>query len=289
MKDLIRLWEPSSEGSIKGTIFIIHGMGEYSKRYKNVCNYLRNHGYKVAIIDHVGHGNNIKDLDELGLIKDKFKKSLKEITDSIEIVRDDKPLFILGHSMGSFMAQNLLERGIINDGIILSGSARPSKFLIKFGYFLSKWFLLFGNKRNFFLNKLVFGKNNLGIEGNENFRWLTRDRKSVKKYEEDPLCGFIPYTSYFEGLFYLIGCSLKIGNKKNQIKTPIYIVSGLDDPVGGYGIAVKKLYKFYKQIGYRDVTLKLYPKGRHEMLNEINNQEVYLGLLKWLDKRVGRG
>ena len=230
--------------------------------------------------------NNIKKLDELGLIKDEFKSSLEEIIDSIEKIRDDRPLFILGHSMGSFIAQILLERGIRSDGVILSGSARPFKILIKFGYFLSGLLLLFRNKRDLILNKLLFGRNNLKFEGSQNFRWLSGDKGSVEEYESDPLCGFVPYTSYFKGLFYLIGESLKIGNRKNYIKTSVYIFSGSDDPVGGYGYATKKLYEFYKKIGYRDLTLKLYAKGRHEMLNEVNRQEVYSDLLTWLNRRA---
>ncbi len=284
----IRLWEPPAAVYIKGTVFIIHGMGEYSKRYEGVADYLNNNGYRVAMIDHMGHGNNIKKLDELGLIKDEFKSSLEEIMDSIEKIRDDKPLFILGHSMGSFMAQILLERGIRSAGIILSGSARPSKVSIKFGYFLSRLLQLFRNKRDPILNKLLFGRNNLKFEGSQNFRWLSRDKGSVEEYESDPLCGFIPYTSYFQGLFYLIGESLKTGNRKNYIKTPVYIFSGSDDPVGAYGSGTKKLYEFYKKIGYRDITLKLYTKGRHEMLNEVNRREVYDDLLVWLERRSER-
>ncbi|MEI6857922.1 alpha/beta fold hydrolase [Psychrilyobacter sp.] len=288
MEKKIKLWEPSIAMHIKGTVFIIHGMGEYSKRYEGIADYLKNNGYRVAMIDHVGHGNNIKKIDELGLIKDEFKGSLEEIVDSIERIRDNRPLFILGHSMGSFMAQILLERGVRSDGIILSGSARPSKVSIKFGYFLSKSLLLFGNKRDLILNKLLFGRNNLKFLGDQNFRWLSRDKESVEEYEIDPLCGFIPYTSYFKGLFYLLRESLKIEEKTKYIKTPLYIFSGSDDPVGTYGSGVKKLYGFYKKIGYRDLTLKLYAKGRHEMLNEINKWEVYDDLLTWLDRRVKR-
>lgn len=281
----IRLWEPPAVVSIKGTIFIIHGMGEYSERYEEMAGYINNNGYRVAMIDHLGHGNNIKKLEELGLIKDKFKISMEELMDSIEKIRDEKPLFILGHSMGSFITQILLERGVKNDGLILSGSTRLSKFSIEFGYFISRFFLLFRNKRDTILNKLLFGRNNSRFSGNKKFRWLSRDEKSVETYESDPFCGFIPYTSYFQGLFYLLRESSKVGKKGKYKKNPVYIFSGSDDPVGSYGVGTKKLYEFYKKMGYRDVTLKLYEEGRHEMLNEINRCEVYDDLLIWLDRR----
>lgn len=284
----LRMWEPPAAVATKGTVFIVHGMAEYSKRYEGVADYLEKNGYRVVMIDHMGHGNNIETLDELGLIKDEFKSSLKELMDSIEKIRDEKSLFILGHSMGSFITQILLEKGIKNDGIILSGSTRPSKISIKFGYFLSSFLLLFRNKRDLMLNKLLFGRNNLNFSGNKEFRWLSRDEKSVETYEDDPFCGFIPYTSYFKGLFYLLKESSRVGNKRKYKKNPIYIFSGSDDPVGSYGIGTKKLYEFYKKIGYKDVTLKLYTGGRHEMLNEINKYDVYDDLLMWLDRRLVR-
>ncbi|WP_156877313.1 alpha/beta fold hydrolase [Psychrilyobacter atlanticus] len=281
----IRLWEPPAAVSVKGTIFIIHGMGEYSKRYEEMAGYINNNGYRVAMIDHIGHGNNIKKIEELGLIKDEFKTSMEELMDSIEQNRGEKPLFILGHSMGSFITQILLERGVENDGIILSGSTRPSKISIEFGYFISRFLLLFRNKRDLILNKLLFGRNNLKFLGDKEFRWLSRDKKSVEEYESDPLCGFIPYTSYFQGLFYLLKESSKIGDKRKYKKNPVYIFSGSDDPVGAYGAGTKKLYEFYKKMGYMDITLKLYKEGRHEMLNEVNRCEVYDDLLVWLDGR----
>ncbi|UUV18564.1 lysophospholipase [Fusobacteria bacterium ZRK30] len=285
MEKQIRLWEPPADVTIKGTIFIIHGMAEYSKRYEKVADYLNDNGYRVAMIDHKGHGDNIEELEGLGLVKGEFKSSLEELVDSIEKIRDEKPLFILGHSMGSFITQILLERGIKNDGIILSGSARPSKISIKFGYSLSRFLLLFRNKRDIILNKLLFGRNNLKFSGDKKFRWLSRDEKSIEAYESDPFCGFTPYTSYFQGLFYLLKESSKVGDKRKYKKTPVYIFSGSDDPVGNYGAGTKKLYKFYKKLGYSDITLKLYEEGRHEMLNEINRREVYDDLLIWLDRR----
>ena len=208
---------------IKGSVFIIHGMGEYSKRYEKISNYLNKNGYKVIMIDHVGHGKNIVNRAQLGFIEDNFKKSIEELIEEIKKIRDGKPLFILGHSMGSFMTQILLEKGIKNDGIILSGSTRPNKVIIKFAYILSSILLIFGNNRNKILNNLLFGRNNIKFLGDQEFRWLSNDIESVKEYKEDSLCGFIPYTSYFKGLFYLIGESLKVGDKKKYKDTPLYI------------------------------------------------------------------
>jgi len=289
MKLNIKMWETPTNIEEKGVIFIIHGMGEYYKRYESMGTYLSNHGYSVAMIDHKGHGTNIKSLDELGLVEDNFKDSIDEIQLAIEEVRIMKhgiPLYILGHSMGSFMAQIILENGIKNNGVILSGSVRPFKFTIKLAYLLANLLLKFRNKRSYIFDKLVFGLNNVKFKGNSKFRWLTRDEESVEEFEKDPLCGCIPYTSYYRGLFYMIGKTIERGDKEKNLNTPMYIFSGGDDPVGEYGIGTKRLYKFYKKLGYKDMEVKIYSKGRHEMLNEINKEEVYLDLIDWLDRRT---
>jgi alpha-beta hydrolase superfamily lysophospholipase len=289
MKLNIKMWETPTNIKEKGVIFIIHGMGEYYKRYENVGAYLSNRGYSIAMIDHRGHGTNINSLDELGLVKNNFKDSIEEIQLAIEEVRIKKqgiPLYILGHSMGSFIAQIVLENGVQNNGVILSGSVRPFKFTIKLAYLLANLLLKFGNKRSYLFNKLVFGLNNIKFKGDSKFRWLTRDEQSVEEFDNDLLCGSIPYTSYFKGLFYMIGKTIEIGGKKKNIQIPMYIFSGGDDPVGEYGIGTKRLYKFYKQLGYKDIELKIYPKGRHEMLSEINKERVYLDLIDWLDRRT---
>jgi len=284
----IKIWETPNPGEEKGVIFVIHGMGEYHKRYDDFGKYISKKGYKVAMIDHKGHGINIESMDKLGFIDDNFQSSLEEIKSAIEKVREENqeiPLFILGHSMGSFMTQILFEDGVKAQGIILSGSVRPFKISIKFAYTLASFLLLFRNKRSYMFDKIVFGLNNIKFKGKSKFRWLTRDEKSIEEFEKDPLCGCVPYTSYYRGLFYMIGKTIDVGEKEKNIETPMYIFSGSDDPVGEYGVGTKKLYKFYKKLGYKDIELKIYPSGRHEMLNEINRKEVYDNLLKWLIRR----
>jgi alpha-beta hydrolase superfamily lysophospholipase len=86
----------------------------------------------------------------------------------------------------------------------------------------------------------------------------------------------------------MIGKTIEVGKKEENKETPLYIFSGGDDPVGEYGSGTKKLYEFYKKLGYTDTELKIYPDGRHEMFNELNKEEVYLDLVNWLDRRSSR-
>lgn len=285
---------PSTKNkTIRGIIFIIHGMGEHYGRYKELKEYMGNYGYEVVGIDHKGHGKNFVRYNEenkLGYIDDDFSSSLEELEKAIVKVKVENkniPVYILGHSMGSFITQVLLGQGIKVDGIILSGSNRPNKIKIKLGYLLSLALLKSRNKRDILLENLAFGLNNLKFKGNKNkFRWLSRDVEKVKEYQLDPLCGCIPYTSYFRGMFKVILESIKIEGKKERRKIPMYIFSGEADPIGEYGKGVRRLYKFYKNMGYNNLKLKLYPEGRHEMLNEINREEVYKNLIEWLDMTI---
>ena len=291
MENKIKIWENKINKELKGGVFIVHGMGEYSKRYDGVGNFLSEEGYKVGMIDLKGHGTNIENLEYLGYANDNFEVMIEELVEAIEIFRNklgNKPLFILGHSMGSFITQAINESGVRSHGIILSGSGRPRKMSIKFAYYLSSLFLKIGNKRNAFINKLAFGLYNRKFHGSDEFRWLSRDKLSVKEYQKDILCGVLPYTGYFKGLFHMIERSLAVGQKKKYSKTPIYMFSGEEDPVGEYGRGTIRLYNFYKKLGYKNVELKLYQNGRHEMLQELNKNEVLTELLDWLDRRTIR-
>jgi len=286
MSSNLKAWGPKVETPTIGGVFIVHGMGEYSRRYDKLGKFLSENGYRVGMIDLKGHGANIKSSKELGYSEDNFKELLEELVEAIESFRESlsgKPLFILGHSMGSFITQILNERGVRNNGIILSGSGRPSKISIKFAYYLSSFLLKFGNKRNLVLNKIAFGMYNRQFSGNDEFRWLSRDLASVKEYQEDSLCGAVPYTGYFKGLFHMIDKSLSTGDKRKYNKTPMYIFSGAEDPVGEFGRGTTRLYNFYKKLEYKNIILKLYPKGRHEMLQELNKEEVFEDILEWLE------
>ena len=52
------------------------------------------------------------------------------------------------------------------------------------------------------------------------------------------------------------------------------------------GEGVKKVTKEYQLAGIEDVTLKLYKGGRHEMLNEVNKEEVQQDLINWLKEKI---
>ena len=190
--------------------------------------------------------------------------------------------------MGSFIAQEFIKYYSSSiDAVILSGSSKAG-LLHKSGNLVAK--LLFswakGGKQNHFLNKLSFGSFNKAFKPNRTaFDWLTRDDEQVDKYIDDPLCGYVCTTGFFKGFF---GGLAKLNKNVNLIdkNLPIYIMSGAKDPVGNFGKDVIGLYNMYVKYDITTVDIKLYENGRHEMLNEINKNEVYLDILSWIKKNI---
>lgn len=292
---MLKIWETNKGKEIKGLVFIIHGMGEHYGRYDEFAQHLNNSGYIVGMINHKGHGENLyknpkTNEYELGYIPKDFQESLDEIKREIKNFRRKKeelPFWLMGHSFGSFIAQNIYEELENPAGLILSGSGSPSKIELEGGILLSRVLLRFKNEKDSIISKIAFGGYNKRFkgEGKSEFKWLSRDVEEVKKYEMDPKCGAKVYTSYFNGMFKVIKKAVEKGEKKKHKKKPIYIFSGGDDPVGNYGKGIKKIYKFYKNLGYEDIEMKIYKGGRHEMLNELNKKEVFKDVENWLDRR----
>ena len=117
--------------------------------------------------------------------------------------------------------------------------------------------------------------------------WLTRDEALVDAYIADPLCGAMATAGMFHDMMGGLQYIWKTENLNKMDKsTPVYFMAGDGDPVGNYGEAVKKVYERFLKTGCKDVKLKLYKDGRHEMLNELNKDEVYADVLEWLNSKI---
>lgn len=288
-------WEPE-EIEIKGIVQISHGMAETAKRYERFAKTLTDNGYIVYANDHRGHGQTAGSVEKLGYLGD--DKGFERLVDDIHrlslITKEENPnlpLFLFGHSMGSFAAQRyiMIYKDIL-DGLILSGSNGNQGLLLNIGIQLAKREIKkHGAKsQSKKLNDLSFGKYNGYFKPNiTEFDWLSSDREEVDKYIEDPYCG----TIFTAGFFYDFLTELKAVENKDNINLipkdlPIYIFSGDKDPVGKFGKGVIDLFNRYKNIGVKDIHYKLYKDGRHEMLNEINRQEVMKDVISWMDLYV---
>lgn len=289
-------WEPKENVNIKGVLQIAHGMAETAARYERFANYLTNKGFIVYINDHRGHGKTAKELENVGYLaeKDGFKWLVEDMHTLTEIIKKENPnlpVFLLGHSMGSFLTQRyIMLYGKELSGAILSGSNGKQGLMLKLGLMMAKREIKKNGRRakSQKLNDMSFKSYNNSFKPTRtDFDWLSRDEKEVDKYIDDPFCGSV----FTAGFYYdfLTGL-MEIENKENlklvPKELPIYIFSGEKDPVGNNGKGVKKLSDTYKALGVSDLTFKLYKAGRHEMLNETNRDEVMNDVASWLTSHI---
>ncbi len=279
-----------------GVVQISHGMAETAIRYEYFAKQLTKHGYIVYINDHRGHGITARTPDKVGYLseKDGFLYLVDDMNTLSEIIKKENPnlpLFLLGHSLGSFASQMYIMKYADNiDGLILSGSGSKSRLILKIGekivaFKTKKHGILYKSK---IINNLFFLNNNKKIKSpRTNFDWLTRDEEEVDKYINDPFCGVLfPCGFFYDLIKGLQAIKDKSCLKRIPIDLPIYILSGSKDPISRNGKEVIKLKKQYIELGIKDVTCTLYDGGRHEMLNEINKDEVIEGIIKWLNSKI---
>ena len=288
------LWLPSGD-RIKAFVQILHGMAEYSDRYEKFALFLNSKGIGVFAPDHRGHGDTANP-DEVGWFYEsngweRVCKDAFELADYITSLYSVSTTFLLGHSMGSFLARTLMVEHLdFYSGVILSGTGANRGIEGKLGEFICKREIKKnGTKsRGTIVNKFFFKSLNKHIENSKtDFDWLSCDSNEVEKYIRDPKCGFICTYQFFLDLFE----GIKIANDPLKAAAipkdlPILIISGENDPVGNMGKGVKKVYKLYKNAGIADVSLKLLPNARHEILNEINKQEVYDIITSWIINHI---
>ncbi|CCX71899.1 uncharacterized protein BN705_01035 [Firmicutes bacterium CAG:555] len=289
-----RMCVPDAEP--RAIVQIIHGIAEYIDRYDEFMSFLADNGIIAVGTDHLGHGKSIESEEQTGFFA--YDNGWDYAVRDEEVLRlamhenyPELPIIVFGHSMGSFMARTLLIRypDAFNAAII-SGTGNQGAALVNGGLFMGNLVTGLKGAHHYskFLNNLAFGSyNKIYDNPKTEYDWLSRDEANVQKYIDDPLCGFIPSCSLFRDM--MTGVKF-ITNKKNLTAMnkdmPVYFMSGDMDPVGECGKGVQKAYNNFLEAGMKDVSIKLYPGGRHEMLNEINKDEVYTDILAWLDSKI---
>ena len=285
-------WLP--EGEPRAVVQIVHGVAEYALRYDPLARYLTEHGFLVCGEAHLGHGLTADD-GKFGYFGprngwDFVVRDVRKLRKLEGEKHPGIPYVMLGHSMGSFLTRTYLIRwpGTV-DAAVLSGTGQEAAPLVALGRGMSG---MIGSLRGRdYVSDLVYdmsmGSYNKPFRPNQTTGdWLSRDMERVKAFRDDPLCSFRPTVTMFRDM---LGGIQFIGRKKNLAKmdknTPVYFLSGDHDPVGSMGKGVEKVARMFRQAGCRDVTVKLYPDGRHEMFNEINRQEVMDDLLAWLESK----
>ncbi len=282
------------ENHLKGVIIICHGMAEHIERYNEFMEYLSVQNFLAIGYNQRGHKDMVESADKCGYMDD--RDNFEVLVEDLELVIahtkqsfPNMPIFIIGHSMGSFVLQRYMQLyGSSINGAILIGSNFNKGLKITFGNFISSIITSFKGRqyKSTLIDNACFGNYNKKINNPKTkFDWLSRDEENNKKYMEDEYCGIIFSASYFKDLT----ANFKKIRKNFDLtlnELPTYILSGDADPVGDYGKGALLLYEQYKKTGVKDITLKIYKEARHELLNEINKNEVYEDIVKWINNRV---
>ena len=262
-------------GEPLGAVQIAHGLAEHGARYDRFATALNQAGFLVFATDHRGHGRTGGDhLGDFGTAG--FDGLIADVVEYGAAIAGDHrglPLFLFGHSMGSFASQVVLVDNTDSyAGVVLSGSTALD--VLAAGLAESE-------------GPAGLEAFNVGFEHRTGYEWLSRDEAEVDKYVADPWCGFdLPdemVPSLFAPAGRLADPAVLAGIPSDL---PLLIASGSDDPLAGGGQLVELLVQRYRDAGVTDVTVTVYPGARHEILNETNRDEVTSDIVDWLSRHV---
>ena len=276
-------------------IFIIsHGMCEHKERYLKFMEFLTKNGFITVIHDHRGHGESIKNDDDLGYF---YGPDPSAIVDDVhDVIRSIKsrykglPVYLFGHSMGSFISRCVLaEHSDAFSAAIFCGTGASQGLIGRIGQKIARHNAKKnGRMPDKMMDNLAFSSFGKRFKGEGDYAWVTADKDERQKYIDDPLCGFVCSSSFYSDLIELSfranDKNLATGIKKD---IPILLVSGTEDPVGGYGKGIERVRKLYLDSGIRKVEMKLFPNGRHEILNEPEREEVMKTISDFIGKVIG--
>lgn len=284
-------WRPESPA--KAVVQIVHGMAEHAARYARLAEALTAAGYAVIAGDLRGHGETAATDDELGFFAEhdgwiQVVADLGKQTERIKADFDGLPVILFGHSMGSFLSQQLMiEKGADYAAVVLSGSNGPVGPLRGIGALMARLEVLrLGARgRSGLLTTMSFGAFNKPYKPpRTDFDWLSRDEAEVDKYVADAKCGFMVCASLWRDMLDGLGAlHTPAALARIPKDLPVYILAGSEDPVSNQTKGLEKLLALYQDAGLTAVTHRFYDGARHELLNEINRDEVTADLIVWLD------
>lgn len=290
-------WEPEGR-SVRAVLQLCHGVAEHIARYDAFARYLNSLGIAVVGHDHLGHGLSLPE----GGTPVYFGEgnTWHTVVDDIYVLHQrirlwypDVPLCIMGHSMGSFLTRTYLIRypGTVKAAIIMGTGWQP-KAVIAGGLAVAKAVgaVVGESGTSELVTKLAFGAyNRLFAPNRTSCDWLSADTDNVDRYMADPMCGAEATVGLFRQMLRGLRFNQTPGNIDRMDKNaPILLIAGQDDPVGDMGAGVRRTHDAFKRAGIKDVTLKLYPGLRHEILNEAAMRDtVYGDIGAWMDRVLG--
>lgn len=289
---------PADKTQVRGILQVVHGMAEHGERYQAMAYYMAYHGYAVFIHDHAGHGKSVENDTLLGYFgeKDGWKGLIEDVRTLAEKAMEkypNRPMFLLGHSMGSFVARAYAAQyGDELAGAIFCGTSGANPGAAA-GIAVAGIVEKFKGElyRSPFIDHIAFGSYNKRYENPRTpFDWLSRDESEVDLYIRDPYCGYLFTAAGYKDMFTLLqSVSGKAWYRSVPKKLPILLISGSMDPVGGYGKGVRQVYADLEKSGHVNVKIRVYDGARHELFNETNAKDVLRDLLDWTDSTRKKG
>lgn len=285
-------FSPNDDSQSKAVIVLHHGMAEHQERYRKFISYLTSLGYIVYIHDMANHGKSNQDFAYTGYFgkKDGYKSIIEDLKTTFQKAKSehpDKKMIVMGHSMGSFVVRcfTALYSDLGIDGAIYMGTGGPNPVIAVGDKLTALVAMLTGYKNKIkFLDTLIFGTYNKKFDNDTGYEWLTRQSSVVEDYVADKYCGF---TFSAKGINDLIKLTKTANSdecfEKIPKDLPILLISGAMDPVGDYSKGIQLISDKLIQTNHTNVTVKLFDDCRHEVLNEINNDEVYEYLSQWIE------
>ena len=286
-------WTP--EGEPKAVLQIVHGIAEFVERYDTFANYLTGLGYVVVAEDHMGHGQSINGQGIQGYFHGGW---FSAVDDTYHLLTETKkeypglPYILFGHSMGSFMARTILckypDSGIA--AAVICGTGWQPTFAMPAIIRVVEAVCKKTGETNPSekLQGLVFGSYNSRVEHPRTaYDWLSRDKEIVDAYIAHPLCGFTASCGLLRDMMtgiYYIQLPEHLENMRKDL--PVFFIAGGDDPVGTYGKGIHQAASAFRNVGMNDVSVRIYPLCRHEILNEINKEEIFEDVAQWLEKKL---
>ena len=286
-------WTP--ETPVRAVMQLVHGIAEHVMRYDAFARFLNTHGILVVAEDHMGHGASVGESGKKGYFYGGWFAAVEDtyrLLCTTQAEFSDVPFILFGHSMGSFMVRTMLqcwpEAPIA--GCIISGTGWQPNTMLTAGKTLCRAVCAVSDETqpSEMLHKLIFGSYNARIEHPRTASdWLSRDAKRVDAYESDPMCGFMASAGLLRDMLTGISFIQKRENLQQMPKQlPVLFVAGGDDPVGAYGKGAQQTVDMFRAVGMEHVTSKIYPLCRHELLNELNRDDVFADILAWTEKII---
>jgi len=287
------IWHPDVKAGtkVRGVLQLVHGFAEHALRYRDFAEFMTRQGYVVCAHDQLGHGNTAA--GKFGYIGKSGHKLLAKDTYKFTMLikkelGSDIPITLMGFGAGSLVVRYVCSLwGMEYSGAVFFGtSCGGAGINVLYRMFsASKLKAKTGEKEAGWVNKRLHSRNGKTFRNSEKgTSWLTRDAAQLAAYEADPLCGFgLTYGACLDLLKLTRITNSRDWPSRMPKNLPIYLLSGLDDPVGGFGRGVIEVYSELVRAGSKDVEIKLHEDARHDLIFELNRQEIYEDIAKWLE------